>query len=332
MHMEQPDFHLGRGRSLLSQAAQSGNLRLVSQILDRGVPVDKPESSYILQRLRGSLVKRVLERCWDGLEYPTDSLHRRSIRAEKRRRTALEDAFATPSGNGCTALARAAQGPLESVVEMMDLLIKRGANPNATDVWGQTPLFYVAYEGVEDAACLLLSQGNVDVNVLSDLQETPLSIAVRCGHLEFVKFLVSHGADVTHNTWTITQALCVAAAHGNLGLVQYLVEKGVPINTPDKYEDTPLFSAVRVGSLEIVAFLLQNGAAVDIKFRHGFSPIMLAALDGNEECVDLLLTHQAPPASTTLLGLFFACVSMLLLRWRTVRLLLRRQPRLPRPS
>lgn len=59
----------------------------------------------------------------------------------------------------------------------MALFIERGANPNTKDLWGQTPLFYAAFGGNEDAARFLLSQANININILNDLQQTPLSVA-----------------------------------------------------------------------------------------------------------------------------------------------------------
>lgn len=333
--MGQPDFGVSDGLTLLSYAAQAGNVELVSRILDHGVQVDQKESDYILQKLRGPLAKQILRKYWDKLTHPYKSQRRRIIRQERWRRRAILYSLKRPWGNGCTALARAAQGTGESRVEVMALLIDRGANPNARDLWGQTPLFYAANDGNEDAACFLLSQGNVEINVLSDLQQTPLSVASRSGELPVVKFLVDQGADVMQSIPAMTTALAYAAAMGNLELVSYLLEKGVPINTnaPNygEEEDTPLIFAARWGNPDGVALLLQKGAAADVKTKRGESAVLLAAKHGHEECVDVLLRHGAAPETRNLLflGRILACMAQL--KWQSAKLLLRRRPRPPGP-
>lgn len=328
--MSEPNFSVTDGRTALSHAAQAGHDDLVRQILDRQVEVNEREPNYIMQRLRGPLVMRIIESYANRLSHPINFQRREDTRTQRLREKAGSCAHRMTWGNGCTAFARAAQGPRESTVKTMTLLIERGAKTDLTDILGQTPLFYAAYEGNEDAARLLLSQGNIDVNYTSDLEETPLSVAVSRGQLRFVQFLVANGADVMHSRPAIIAALVKAAGDDNKELVACLVEKGVPINIHSKNGYTPLLFAAAKGRHDVVAFLIEEGASVGIKStfsKVGMSPVILAGLYGHDECVNVLLRKNARPATTSPVGLFWIVACIVMFQWHSVRLLLRRTAR-----
>ena len=68
----------------------------------------------------------------------------------------------------------------ESIIE---LLIAHGADPNARDDFGQTPLHAAAFEG-ELRAVKLLLQAGADPSIQDMSSETPLDQAVARGHTE----------------------------------------------------------------------------------------------------------------------------------------------------
>lgn len=82
-------------------------------------------------------------------------------------------------------------------VDLMRLLIDMGAQVNGCDRFGNTALISAAYRGQVPAARLLLEKGAY-VNVKGKYGFTPLICAVEGGcHLEFMKLLMEHNADVT---------------------------------------------------------------------------------------------------------------------------------------
>jgi 26S proteasome non-ATPase regulatory subunit 10 len=58
---------------------------------------------------------------------------------------------------------------------------------------GWTPLFYAALFGHVDVAEVLLSKG-ADPNTKVEKDVTPLVVARARGHTDFVKYLLAHGA------------------------------------------------------------------------------------------------------------------------------------------
>ncbi len=99
--------------------------------------------------------------------------------------------------NGRTKLHHAA---LEGDATVARLLLDEGADVNATDRWGRTPLFIATFEEplVEDrlpTVRLLLDRG-ADVNARDESGSTPLHVAAAMGEVEVVDLLIERGADV----------------------------------------------------------------------------------------------------------------------------------------
>ena len=76
-------------------------------------------------------------------------------------------------------------------------LLEAGADVNATDDEGFTPLHFAAQDDSEEVVQLLLDAG-ADVNVVNNKGETPLYKAVRnttSGAVPITRLLLEHGAD-----------------------------------------------------------------------------------------------------------------------------------------
>jgi ankyrin repeat protein len=75
---------------------------------------------------------------------------------------------------------------------MSQLLIAKGAEVNAKNVGGETPLDNAAYWGHKEVAKLLISRG-ADVNAKDDDGKTPLDYAIGRKHPETADLLRKHG-------------------------------------------------------------------------------------------------------------------------------------------
>jgi hypothetical protein len=81
-------------------------------------------------------------------------------------------------------------------VALADLLVAAGADPNARDKDGWTPLTWAAWSGMPKMTARLLELG-AQVNAADRQGQTALMIAASRGNAEVVKLLLAHGADRT---------------------------------------------------------------------------------------------------------------------------------------
>ena len=79
----------------------------------------------------------------------------------------------------------------DTCIELLDA----GANVNASDEDGCTPLIWAVLAGSEESVKLLIGRG-ADVNCKNNEGETPLHIAAMSGAAPIAKILLDHGADV----------------------------------------------------------------------------------------------------------------------------------------
>uniref|UniRef100_A0A3Q0SW03 Uncharacterized protein n=1 Tax=Amphilophus citrinellus TaxID=61819 RepID=A0A3Q0SW03_AMPCI len=79
----------------------------------------------------------------------------------------------------------------QGCVEIVDLLSKHGANPNAQD--GATALSIAAQEGHTNIVAMLLERG-ADPNHIDKYGRSPVKVAGKHGHFNIVRLLESYGA------------------------------------------------------------------------------------------------------------------------------------------
>ena len=91
-------------------------------------------------------------------------------------------------GPGVNIHEAARTGNIEAVKQH----IAAGADVNAKNDWGWTPLTYAAINDHEEIAELLIAKG-ADVNAKDDGGETPLDFAIRNEQTEIADLLRKHG-------------------------------------------------------------------------------------------------------------------------------------------
>lgn len=103
--------------------------------------------------------------------------------------------------------------------------------------------------------------------------------ATRFGHLDIVRFLVDHGADLSYSLEWTGNVLHYAAFFGETAIGAYLLTCGMDIESRDRPRDrTPLHVAGGQMKYEFGRMLIQNGANVNAKEVGGFTPLDSASL------------------------------------------------------
>jgi ankyrin repeat protein len=183
---------------------------------------------------------------------------------------------------GLTALHFAArQGCLAGA----EVLVKAGAQINATNPNGFSPILLAIINSHYDVAAYLLRQG-ADSNIVDEVGRTPLYASVdmhtlpdsnlpwpselnnEIGSLDLIKDLLEHGADV--NVQLKKQQP-----------YRSKVDRGA--DTMLNTGTTPLLRAAKAGDTEAMKVLLAKGADPKIVTKFGITPLMAAAGLGSKE-------------------------------------------------
>ena len=112
--------------------------------------------------------------------------------------------------------------------EVLNLLIKYGADINAKDWENETPLVW-AYNNIE--ATQILLNNNADINVKNDM-DIPIfhKISRLTKYPEIIKMLIKHGADINaKDTIGETALMRAALFNKNPQITQTLIEEGADI-------------------------------------------------------------------------------------------------------
>ena len=210
-----------------------------------------------------------------------------------------------------------------SSLETIQLLLDRGADPNAKQIGGESVLHKALSFG-EAYVRLLLSFG-AHVNARNERQQSVLDLAVDTsdrmidilveydvkiddGDIEDqtallksvqktsgdgarVKTLIGHGANV-HAKDKAGRTVLHHLRSSSDGTLRQLLELGVDVNAKDKHDKTALGLAVRAGDNVKFRLLLEFGANLGAE---GEPPLIEAAARGNLELVTMLLRMGSDP-------------------------------------
>ena len=151
-------------------------------------------------------------------------------------------------------------------------LLEKGANPNAKDDDGKTPLHNAVKEGHVEIVKLLLEHG-ANPNAQDDGGLTPLHSAAFHGYVEIVKLMLEHGANPNAKTILGHTPLHIAVQEGYVEIVKLLLEHRADPNAKDNIGRTPLHYAAQEGCVDVVRILLERGADPWIADNGGHIPL-----------------------------------------------------------
>lgn len=152
--------------------------------------------------------------------------------------------------------------------DVFELLLKSGADANAPNNQGETPLHKVTEFG-SPAHCKMLIDAGAKTAPLDNKERIPLHYAANYGNHDIVKFLIVSGADV--NAVDINGRLPIHnAVQGNIWrhelenyvrTVEVLIQAGSDLNAKTNKRETPLDLAKgRYGHEALATLLIQHGA------------------------------------------------------------------------
>jgi uncharacterized protein len=228
-----------------------------------------------------------------------------------------------PAPDGTTALHRAVS---INDVQKSEALIRAGADVNAVNRYGVTPLSLAAGNGNARLLEALITSGANPKTADASLHDgrTLLMLAARTGSADAVKLLATHGGSVNAvESRTGTTALMWAASENRADAVRALVAAGADVNARSKvtaYPHTPpgvigdaleegysyvgqtvlprggwtaLMYAARQGALDAAKALTEGGADLNVQDPDGTPAITFAIINGHYDVAELLAGRGA---------------------------------------
>ena len=159
-----------------------------------------------------------------------------------------------------------AKGP----IELVEALIKAGADLEAKDYQEKTPLHVAALSGTKEVVGILIKAG-AKKEARDNQKQTPLHMASEEGHIEVVEVLLAAGADKeARDKWEYTP-LHWAVCNDHIELVKFLLEVGVDTAAVTAQGKTALAIARQENYTQVIEVLalLEPNLPVAIPLREG---------------------------------------------------------------
>jgi ankyrin repeat protein len=172
-------------------------------------------------------------------------------------------------------------------------LASSGANVNARDGRGRTPLHVAAFAKQRDAMKALVDAG-ADPNALDADRYDAVTIAAVADDPATLQEALKLGNRATNVTSRYDGTALIAAAHlGHVEVVRILIKAGAPLDHVNNLGWTALIESIVLGDggarhTATLDALVEAGANVNIADRQGMSPLHLAEGRGYREMAEIL--------------------------------------------
>jgi ankyrin repeat protein len=177
-----------------------------------------------------------------------------------------------PLPDGSTLLAWAVES---QNLEMVQLLLNRGARPNSVGSPLMAPIFIACQYGDVGILDLLLKAG-ADATTARPDGITPLAMCAGAAPASILERMIAAGASVDAADDKGQTPLMWAAAKGRLENIQTLVKHGAEVNRTTAKGFTPLFFALKSGVPEAPVAVMKAGGDSRYVAPDGTSVVQLA--------------------------------------------------------
>jgi len=173
--------------------------------------------------------------------------------------------------------------------DLLQKLVDRGAEIEAKDVRGWTPLFYATARGNNDALAALLDLG-ADPTVTDKMGHSALDVAIRRHRRPIIETLIRR-EDIECSQRGIDRAMGMAVTKGWWSLMDDIIGRGADVASKIHGARgwTPLMYAALRGQLEVASKLVEHGADVLAKNRRGRRARHFALEGGHKDTAKFLL-------------------------------------------
>lgn len=163
-------------------------------------------------------------------------------------------------------------------VDIVEAMIRRGANLTSMDGWRRTPIEVAFAYGRYNTVKLFLQRREIITTAGEEINRMGLlhsACAFETGSMEIVEKLLYLGADVNSTNQRGASVLDCACYSGNFELVELLINRGASV----KNRESELFRNAVIGksgkNLDVVKCLLDIGADINVE-KNGMTAMTLA--------------------------------------------------------
>ena len=201
------------------------------------------------------------------------------------------DVNATNKQN-CTALMLAS---INGNVNVMNVLLKAGANKAIEDTNCDTWLQYALYGNCSEEVLQVIIDHGADVNATNKQKRTALMLASMNGNMDVINVLLKVKAkmeieDADGYTW-IHYAVVKSC---NKEVLQAIIDHGANVNATSKQKRTALMMVSRNGNVDAMCVLLKSGAEMEIEDADGYTWLHYAVIGGcPKDVLQVIIDHGA---------------------------------------
>lgn len=263
-HLGQPTLHL---------AVIHGTPDLMKIILSYGSEVDAPDDI-------GS-TPLMLVACW----------HRSDCITKAQQ---LIESGANVNATNDMGIAPLMSASRYGRLEMVQLLIERGAGVQSRNKFGRTALHMALSRttAMQQEIISILINAHIDVEAKDDDGRSPLGIALKRDTSTIARQLLEHGADVE----AVIEDEKLLHHVVRLGIelaTRLLLEYGADVHGQNNQGETPLIIAVCTGTRSMVDILLRHGAGVEARNNRGETSLYIAVFQCEESILQALIQYGA---------------------------------------
>lgn len=182
--------------------------------------------------------------------------------------------------------------------EIVDVLIKAGADDTLLNIKGNTPAHLVVTErrfgkDIEDEDRVAVLETLTNIDVPANDGKTPLMVAQSLNinaALSVTQTLIDRGADVNHTDNDGNTALILNTKNNCYkNIVKELVKAGADVNALDKLGNSALYYALKYGDQESARFMIKKGADYNHENNEGVTPLQVAVEKGYDNVLELMI-------------------------------------------
>ena len=178
--------------------------------------------------------------------------------------------------------------------KLAQFLVQHGADVEAKDVLGETPLFKASATSNELVEFFLKCGSSA--NTKNKFGETPLMKAIDDSQASIVRTLLEHGASVNATDQHGICPLLHRLRSSDVEICELLLQYGCDVNIPDENGETPLHQLT--WGPDIMKMFLDQGARVGALDRESRTSLHAASYQGDPSSIELLIHHGADVNAT----------------------------------